>query len=246
MSNKCTLKPWNTQRLVSGSCLVLVCYPVDPRIHFNPNNRTGWRKLKSNFKSIQVEIWLQYNSSILTWGVVPKKNPCPAVPIAPGYGISSQEAPAEAHVPYLCWASSQQLQTQGSSQYQQEPQMCQRDPTAACWQEASFHEAKELVENYRFTSQKGRRILFPWPWHMTQELPSQNIVLLTYFRLVDSWNRLKKFGHQEVSVCLSLVCSSARDKRNSNTSLIFLQIYPYHRLYKLGTREKRFRMNMQF
>ena len=36
--------------------LILAGYLVDTRLHFNLNNRMGGKKLKSNFKSIRIEV----------------------------------------------------------------------------------------------------------------------------------------------------------------------------------------------
>lgn len=54
----------------------------------------GGRKLKSNFKSIKIEILPQYNNNIFTLGVLPKKNSCPTATIALWYVIFN--------IPYGC------------------------------------------------------------------------------------------------------------------------------------------------
>lgn len=129
--------------------LVLAGCPVDTRIHFNPNNRMGGRKLKSNFKSIKIEILPQYNSNIFTLGVLPKKNSYPTVTTALWHVMSNQEAPVGVHLPYLHLPSLQQGEIQGSvgdSTSARTPAIAPKDPTAACWQETSFHDVtgKEL------------------------------------------------------------------------------------------------------
>lgn len=119
----------------------------------------GGKKLKSNFKSIKIEILPQYKNNIFTLGILPKKNSYPTVTIALWYIIFNQEAPVAVHLPYLCQPSFQQLEIQGSIQRLQEPQTyVGRIPLQLA--DKKHPSMMLLAKNYRFTRQKGIGILF--------------------------------------------------------------------------------------
>lgn len=71
------IKPVHTTTLsLEDVHLLLAGSPADTRIHLNPSKRMGGRKLRSNFRSMKIQILPQYN--ILTLGA-PCRNCCSLV-----------------------------------------------------------------------------------------------------------------------------------------------------------------------
>lgn len=175
--------------------LVLAGCPVDTRIHFNPNNRMGGRKLKSNFKSIKIEILPQYNNNIFTLGVLPKENSYPAVTIALWYVIFNRgvHLPSELAV---FWAARNTKECRGSNTYKSHRQIGREDPPADCWQEASFHDltGKELQihQSKRYCS-TIYLILAHEPRIAVKE--HSPICWLTSPTFLDAWNKQSQFRH---------------------------------------------------
>lgn len=175
--------------------LVLAGCPVDTRIHFNPNNRMGGRKLKSNFKSIKIEILPQYNNNIFTLGVLPKENSYPTVTIALWYDIFNRGV----HLPLelaVFWAARNTKEGRGSNIYKSHRQIGREDPPADCWQEASFHDltGKELQihQSKRYCSTISL-ILAHNPRITVKEYSP--ICWLTSPTFLDSWNKQSQFWH---------------------------------------------------
>lgn len=175
--------------------LVLAGCPVDTRIHFNPNNRMGGRKLKSNFKSIKIEILPQYNNNIFTLGVLPKENSYPTVTIALWYDIFNRGV----HLPLelaVFWAARNTKEGRGSNIYKSHRQIGREDLPADCWQEASFHDltGKELQihQSKRYCSTISL-ILAHNPRITVKEYSP--ICWLTYPTFLDSWNKQSQFWH---------------------------------------------------
>lgn len=101
------IKPGHTRTLsLDDVHLFLAGSSVDTRIHLNPSKRLGVRKLRSNFRSIKIDISLQYNNNF--WEPCQKRRATLQQLLLFGVVFVSKN-----HLPWCCWRVANEISTLG-------------------------------------------------------------------------------------------------------------------------------------